>query len=471
METLIVQYKHFEEKILQNVKCNDIRYRQNASSGLWLGTLVGLSAAITILREQNSYSEICLLVGTTGFGLVLCTFCLYARLSMQRVTAKDFHVIYFLPAIVTSMIFLLAANRGLLTSVLWGLTVGSLGTWGVPQLMSAFPYCFTMGEATAVMHSCILFFSSVVANLPLRYHLPPIHDNDISTVLLQVGILYVISVCLLCGCFPILHSTKYFYSMVLGLLCFITIPLLYCILDQNPIMWIITFVFSNRKRSAIVVYWALCLLLSIFSITRQILSKSQATSSCRKSFHVLAIFVYIPGMIYDPSLLYLASGVMFALFIIAEIIRLLKIPPLGDILQQGFTVFADKKDSLLSLTAIYLLSGLSFSLWMPTSNLTPLVLFSGVITVGIGDTAASFVGSRWGTHKWLGTEKTIEGTVACIVCQVCVILGLTLCGFVDSYWLLLKSILAVVSGSLIEARTNQVDNLALPLFMYVCLMM
>lgn len=77
-------------------------------------------------------------------------------------------------------------TTGLLTSVLWGLTVGSLGTWGVPQLMSAFPYCFTMGEATAVMHSCILFFSSVVANLPLRYHLPPIHDNDISTVLLQV---------------------------------------------------------------------------------------------------------------------------------------------------------------------------------------------------------------------------------------------------------------------------------------------
>ncbi|EZA48006.1 dolichol kinase isoform X2 [Ooceraea biroi] len=470
METLIARYKHFEEKILQNVKRNGIQHRPNASSGLWLGTLVGLSAVITILREENSYSEICLLVGITGFGLVLSTCCLYTRLSMQGVAAKDFHVVYFLPAIVTSMLFLLAANRGLLTSVTWGVTVGSLGTWGVLQLMSAFPYCFTMGEATAVMHSCILFLMSAVTNLPLRYHLPPIHDNDISTVLLQVGILYVMSVCLLCGYFPILHNTKYFYSMTVSLLCFITVPLLCIILDQNPVMWIITFMFNDRKRAAIVAYWAVCLLLSIFTIMCQILSKSQATSSCRKSFHILAIFVYIPGMIYDPSLLYLASGVMLALFIALETIRLLKIPPLGEILHEGFTLFVDEKDSLLSLTAIYLLCGLSFSLWMPTSNLTLLVLFSGVLTIGIGDTAANFVGCRWGSHKWVGTEKTIEGTVACVFCQVCVILGLTFCGFVDSHWLLLRSILAAVSVSLIEARTNQVDNLALPLFMYVCLM-
>jgi len=72
-------------------------------------------------------------------------------------------------------------------SVIWGLTVGSLGTWGIMQLMSAFPYCFTLGEATVVMHSFILFLMSAVTNLHLRYHLPPIHDNDISTVLLQVA--------------------------------------------------------------------------------------------------------------------------------------------------------------------------------------------------------------------------------------------------------------------------------------------
>ncbi|EFN61540.1 Transmembrane protein 15 [Camponotus floridanus] len=407
MEMVIERYEYLEKRILQNVKCNGVQHRPNASSGLWLGILVGLSAAVTIIKEQNSYSEICLCVGTAGFGLVLCSICLYMRLSIEKVAVKDFHAIYFLPAIVTSLLFLFIANRGLLMSVIWGLTVGNLGTWSVLQLMSAFPYCFTMGEATAIMHSFVLFLMSAVTNLPLRYHLPPIHDNDISTVLLQI---------------------------------------------------------------AIILYWTICLLLSICTITYQILSKSQATTSTRKYFHILAVLVYIPGMIYDPSLLYLASGIILALFIIIEVIRLLSIPPLGEILQQGFTVFADEKDYLLSLTPIYLLCGLSFPLWMPTNNLTLLILLSGVLTVGIGDTTASFVGSRWGLHKWLGTEKSVEGTVACIFSQICIIFGLTCCGFMDTYWLLPRSILAVISISLIEGRTNQMDNLALPLLMYICLM-
>lgn len=97
-------------------------------------------------------------------------------------------------------------------------------------------------------------------------------------------------------------------------------------------------------------------------------------------------------------------------------------------MQQGFIAFVDEKDCLLSLTPIYLLCGLSLPLWMPTNNLMLVVLLSGVLTVGIGDTAASFVGNRWGSHKWLDTEKTIEGTVACIFCQVCAILALTCCG-------------------------------------------
>jgi len=93
--------------------------RPSANSGLWLGILVGLSAVVTILREESSYSEICLFVGTAGFGLVLCSLCLYARLSMKQIIAKDFHAVYFVPAIITSILFLLAANKGISISKLF----------------------------------------------------------------------------------------------------------------------------------------------------------------------------------------------------------------------------------------------------------------------------------------------------------------------------------------------------------------
>lgn len=75
----------------------------------------------------------------------------------------------------------------------------------------------------------------------------------------------------------------------------------------------------------IFIYWAICFLLSIFIINYQILLKSQATSSTRKHFHVLITFVYIPGLIYDPSLLYLASGVMLILFIALEVLTIIAI--------------------------------------------------------------------------------------------------------------------------------------------------
>jgi dolichol kinase len=71
-------------------------------------------------------------------------------------------------------------------SVAWGIIAGSLSTWGVIQLISVCPNCFTLGEATAVTHSIVLFLVSAFTNLPLRYHLPPIHDNDIVTAILQV---------------------------------------------------------------------------------------------------------------------------------------------------------------------------------------------------------------------------------------------------------------------------------------------
>lgn len=461
-------YQNIEEKILQNLKINGIVHRSKASCGLWLGSLVGLSAALTLLNDSNSYSEICLVTGLTGFGLLVSSLSLYIRLCIGKSPIKDFHVIYFLPAIVTSMLYLFMANKGLLTSVIWGLNVGSLGTWGILQLMSNCPGCFTIGEAMVVTHGFILFLLSVATNIPLRYHLPPIHNNDIVTVILQIGILYVLSICILCKNFFILRFPRYFYAMVLGIFFLLVVPLLYVLLDQNPLSWILVYILNKTHRISLIIYWTICLLYSVLIIIFQNLSGVPATTSTRKYFHIVAVFVYVPGLLYDPTLLYLGSGVITGIFILLELTRILKVSPLGNMLQQGFNIFVDEKDHLLSLTPLYLLFGLSFPLWMPANNASLFVLFSGLLTVGIGDTAASYFGSKWGKHKWPGLEKSMEGMLGCIASQLATIFVLIFMRYIDDQWLL-RSISSVIAISFIESKTDQIDNLALPLLMYIFL--
>lgn len=94
MEIVIKTYGHFEKGILQSLKDNGIEHRKKANSGLWLGTLIGLSAILTILQEDSSYSEICLILGLTGVGLVISSLCLYLRLSMEKIAIRDFQAIF-----------------------------------------------------------------------------------------------------------------------------------------------------------------------------------------------------------------------------------------------------------------------------------------------------------------------------------------------------------------------------------------
>ncbi|XP_060565278.1 uncharacterized protein LOC132724437 [Ruditapes philippinarum] len=199
-------------------------------------------------------------------------------------------------------------------------------------------------------------------------------------------------------------------------------------------------------------------------------SGSGDTTSVRKLFHVAMICVYIPGLLLSPSLLYLASIVIAAVLIITEVIRVLKLPPFGPILDQYLWVFLDDQDTGdLILTPIYLLIGCSLPLWWNYKLQRPpcsLSMYAGLISVGVGDGVASVIGRKYGKHKWPGRKKSIEGTCAAIISQIIAVYLLSFAN-IPGGLVTMEIVVCVVLTSLLEALTHQIDNLVVPIFAWV----
>src|SRR5690606_16328910 len=88
--------------------------------------------------------------------------------------------------------------------------------------------------------------------------------------------------------------------------------------------------------------------------------------------------------------------------------------------------------------------------------------------IGCGDTFASAIGFKFGRRKWPGSSKTYLGTAAAVLAQ--------LIGGCIFWWyigvelrllLVLKLTVISVAISLLEAFTQQVDNLLLPLYFHL----
>lgn len=69
----------------------------------------------------------------------------------------------------------------------------------------------------------------------------------------------------------------------------------------------------------IFLWWLMCSILGSIIVLQQVRWEQKASSSHRKLFHILAVIVFGTGLLYLPDLLYLASGVCFAIFIVLEV--------------------------------------------------------------------------------------------------------------------------------------------------------
>jgi dolichol kinase len=74
----------------------------------------------------------------------------------------------------------------------------------------------------------------------------------------------------------------------------------------------------------LVIYWVICSGLAIMAVNVHIQRQQQASTVVRKYFHVLAVAVFIPGLIRECCFLYLASGVVLAVITALEVKKYLR---------------------------------------------------------------------------------------------------------------------------------------------------
>lgn len=380
-----------------------------------------------------------------------------------------------IPASMTSLLINQILQQDIAFSVITASMIMIIYYLTLMYIVKAMPKCFTFGEATIIIQGLVIFLLNCVLNLP--YIDEAKKTNEQLNIILQLGLLGVLFMIVMTHFIRIFRAWYFFYP----LFTFVAFTLCITTLDGKfaiTILW--DFVFYDVERIVIVGLYVLLLILAILAVIWQVKKNRKGSTAVRKNFHVLIVAVYIPGLFYQCDFLYIASVVIMAVFVVLELARVIELWPVHELLELGVQIFIDEQDAgNVALTPLYLLIGCSLPLWIHNSpcDLTGsssfefLPLISGVLSVGIGDTFASVVGSKIGKHKWGKSIKSIEGTIANIAAQGIFIYVLYMIGFIQLNVVLAALCgIAVISNALVETFTHQVDNLVLPILTYIILM-
>jgi len=171
----------------------------------------------------------------------------------------------------------------------------------------------------------------------------------------------------------------------------------------------------------------------------------------RKLLHVSTIVVPISYLFLPRFPMVIGLCVLGILFLFIDFLRL-EIQTIGSCFDHFFgkLIWPKEKNTLTAATHYVVAAFLSvyfFDKWIAIAVL---------LFLSLGDTAAHIIGVRWGKNR-LDTEKTIEGSLACLIICLCV-----------SFLLPQPSLIVLVVGSLVASLVEFFpfgidDNFTLPL--------
>uniref|UniRef100_A0A224YNK7 dolichol kinase n=1 Tax=Rhipicephalus zambeziensis TaxID=60191 RepID=A0A224YNK7_9ACAR len=448
----------------QQSQTPDFNQRPHADSGLWLSLLLPFA----LLTAGNSYEH----GDVYTFAEVVCSQTLVLSLAVVFKITNIF--IYGISSVWTATLLIAASEVSFIWSAVAAVTTAGTFSYLVTSLPAYSPKSFTQGELLLVCQSITTFV--VVAGCSLACKIIYRDNCDLkcsaSAGFLQAGLFSLAAFVVALTKIQALRRPTWFYASLFAAAVLIVYPLCHVMVNSEPVSWLAYHCFSSYTRLCLMVSWVILLVMAGLFVYWYTTNYSESSTVVRKVFHAAIVSVFLPGVILDPDLMYLACGAALGVFVLLEVFRTLSIPPVGPRIQSAFVMFVDEKDAgTFILTPAYLFIGCAAALLLFPGQLgdpgkMP-ILLSGTVALGIGDTAASVVGSKLGKHQWPGTSKTAEGTLAAIVAQFGFYFPLLFVA-VPTVWHLNTLLLIVVLclDSYLEAFTTQVDNLALPIFVY-----
>lgn len=460
-------FESLERNISENVAKSKIITRPNASNGLWVCCL--LPATLLICSFKYPMPPTYQLTAAVSSGLCLhaVIFILLASVS-SNIFKSTYHGGWFTSALLSAFILFSFCGRGISFSLTIScLAVGAYG-YGIRYLLMKMPKTFTIGEALLVMQMIVLFGTASFINIYQSLENQPKTDFEIVALIIQVGLLTVCVIIGLMAFTGVANNSPSDVVKFVGINGVIMLCAIHYILGQSSIIWIFSYIIYSLLGLKLMLAWSVSVLISVAAVYYQTSAlDGKASTADRKVFHIIASLVFIPGIILDLPLMCLASGVAFAFLILIEACRIFLQPEYSDKLQYAFNIYSDEKDiGGVSLTPIYLFIGISCPLiLMPLKSDFTFHLLSGVLSIGIGDAVASCIGSKFGQYKWAGTQRTFEGTATNILSQVALVYFLKITGAFAQEYVLSKTVISATVVAAVEAKTDQVDNLVLPLVM------
>ena len=189
-----------------------------------------------------------------------------------------------------------------------------------------------------------------------------------------------------------------------------------------------------NRRLYIAGYWAFILTLGITVVLSPIATTFEVDTR-RKIFHGMVVGMFLFIGVLDPAFTHLAMSLVLAVFGLADLLRAGQLPPLSKPLSGFLAPFVDGRDlrGPVVISHFFLLVGGAVGVWFSiaaaaskslpgmseeamATKARELAFVAGVVCVGLGDSAASLIGRRFGRTKWgWAGGKSIEGSVAFMV--------------------------------------------------------